>query len=354
MVNTFDRLKIIAPLDCINYNPDCSSFLYRPIADKKTRNIMFDDYNVLGNKNYGIRRSEIKQSKDQVTLDFSGKILLDNYHKLISINNIEECLYRYNKETSIDINVQKFIDNAKVINCDTTQMIYPDYDIELCMDSLLMYDTKDRCEVTRYLKKLNSGIEFNASTKREKRRLVLYDKYSAIKKNFKSDNAFLSKCKDPAKIINDCKGSLRVEQTHSTLSSIRNRFMVTENTLLNVLHSVQPVNRNFFNLVERKGKSKKNNLGFQYDLFGQSNEKKFIEVVKEIGYRGVIVKCDYDLNKIKSFCKTYSSSERSKQMNINKFKPYLKEMLEERFNEEHKSQTHEKITKHIFELIKVA
>ena len=82
------------------------------------------------------------------------------------------------------------------------------------------------------------------------------------------------------------------------------KFYKSKNKIKQVKKEVVDKDINIFCYLSKKGKialTKKNNLGFQYDLFGQSNEKKFIEVVKEIGYRGVIVKCDYDLNKIKAF-----------------------------------------------------
>ncbi len=354
MVNKFDRLKIIAPLDCIkSLDTEPNNVLYKPIVDKFTKDIIFEDYHMLGNKNYGIRRSTILESKDQVELDFSAKILLDDYNKLVSINNIEQCLERYNEVTPLKLNIQKFIDSAKVINCDTTQMIYPDHDINLCTDSLMMYDTKDRCEVTRYFKKQNSGIVFNASIQKEKRRLSLYDKYSAITKGLKTTNIFLTKCRNPQAIIESCKGSLRVEQSHSNLKPIRNRFKVTENSLLNVLHSAESVNYNFFESVERQKKVKQN-LGYQFDLFGHVEKKKISEVIKEVGYRGIVVMCDHNLEKIKAFCRTYSKSRQGFYDSLRLIRPYLQIMKEEQFQKNNNGQMSDKINKHIFELIKVA
>lgn len=352
MVNKFDRLKLIAPLDCIkSLDTDSSCVIYKPTVNK-LRQIESESWQVLGNKHYGIRRTEVNEARNEVIIDFSGKILLDDYHKLVSINNIEQCLNRYNEETPLKLNVQKFIDSARVINCDSTQNIYPDFDINLCTDSLMMYDTKNRCQVTRYFKKQNSGIEFNASIQKEKRRLILYDKYSAILKGLKSTNIFLTKCVNPQAVIEACKGSLRVEQTHSSLPSIRNRFKVTENTLLNVLHSVEPVNYNFFESVERK-KKKEQKLGYQFDLFAHVKKKKISQVIKEVGYRGVIVMCDYDLEKIKAFCRIYASSRQGFYDSLRLIRPYLQIMLEERFQEKN-GQTSDKINEHIFELIKVA
>jgi|TARA_R110001592_G_C13134982_1_gene746882 hypothetical protein len=352
MVNKFDRLKIIAPLDCIkSLDTDSNDVLYRPTVNK-SREIESESWQVLGNKHYGIRRTAVNAGRNEVTIDFSAKILLDDYNKLVSINNIQQCLNRYSEATPLKLNVQKFMDSAKVINCDTTQMIYPDYDINLCTDSLMMYDTKDRCQVTRYFKKQNSGIEFNASIQKEKRRLILYDKHSSIMKGLKSTNIFLTKCRDPQAIIDACRGSLRVEQTHSSLKSIRNRFKITENSLVNVLHSVQSVNYNFFESVERKQKQPYE-LGYQFDLFEHA-DKSILDVVKEVGYRGIVAMCDYDIEKIKSVFRSYSDEKSSRYNHLKKCRSYLKIMLEEQFQKNYKGQTSDKINNHIFELIKVA
>lgn len=354
MVNKFDRLKITAPLSCINnFDKHSEDVFYKPIVNK-SRVIEAERYQIKGNPNYGIRRTAIREDSDEVVIDFSAKILLDDYNKLVSKNNIEECLNRYNEVTPIELDVQQFLDKGKVLNCDTTQMIYPDYDINLCTDSLMMYDTKDRCKVVRYFKKQNSGLQFDASIQKEKRRLILYDKYSAITKGLKTTNIFLTKCSNPQAVIDACKGSLRVEQNHSTLKSIRNRFKVTENSLLNVLHSVETVNYNFFESVERTKKVKKN-LGYQFDLFEfAEGGKKLGEVVKEVGYRGIVAMCDYDIEKIKAVFRSYADEKSSRYSHLSKCRKYLKIMLEEQFQKNHEGQKSDKINKHIFELIKVA
>lgn len=353
MVNKFDRLKIVAPLDCIkSLDTDSDDVRYRPTVNK-LREIESESWQVLGNKHYGIRRSSVNEGRNEFTIDFSAKILLDDYNKLVSINNIEQCLDRYNEVTPLQIDVQKFIEQSKVINCDTTQMIYPDYDINLCTDSLLMYDTKDRCQVTRYFKKQNSGLVFNASILKEKRRLILYDKYSAIMKGLKSTNIFLSKCSNPQTVIEGCKGALRVEQNHCTLKSIRNRFKVTENNLLNVLSSTETVNYNFFESVERQKKVKQN-LGYQFDLFEHVETKSLLEVVKEVGYRGIVAMCDYDIEKVKAVLRSYPDKRSNYYKYLSECRKFLKVMLEEQFQKNNNGQRSDKINNHIFQLIKVA
>ena len=350
----FDRLKLVTSFDNINsFDSKSDAVRYKPTISKDNV-IESVSHEMQGFPEYGIRKTYIKETNNEIILDFSAKILLDDYNKLVSEDNIQQCIERYNEVSPLKFDVQKVIENSRVINCDTTQMIYPKYDINLCADSLMMYDTKDRCKVIRYKKKQNSGLQFDASILKEKRRLILYDKFSAITKGLKTTNIFLSKCSNPGKVMNQCKGALRVEQNHCTLKSIRSRFKVTDNNLLSVLQSEESVNYNFFKSVERQAKQKKE-LGYQFDIFEfAETDKSLRELIKEVGFRGIVVMCEFDIDRIKAVLRTYSDGKQSYYNYVNKCKEYISIMLKEQFEEENKGQKSEIINTYIFQLIKTA
>ena len=164
----FDRLKIVTSFDNINsFDSFSDAVKYRPTVNKNNE-IESVSHEMQGFPEYGIRKTYIKETNNEIILDFSAKILLDDYNKLVSIDNIQQCIERYNEVSPLQLDVSKVIQASRVLNCDSTQMIYPEYDINLCTDSLMMYDTKDRCKVVRYLKKQNSGLQFDASIQKEK------------------------------------------------------------------------------------------------------------------------------------------------------------------------------------------
>ena len=350
----FDRLKLVTSFENVkSFDRYSDAVRYKPTINKQNE-IEAVSHEMNGYPEFGIRKTYIKETNNEIILDFSAKILLDDYNKLVSIDNIQQCIERYNEVSPMQLDVSKVIEDSRVLNCDTTQMIYPKYGINLCADSLMMLSTKDRCKVTRYKKKQNSGLQFDASILKEKRRLILYDKFSAITKGLKTTNIFLSKCNNPTKVINQCKDSLRVEQNHCTLKSIRNRFKVIDNNLLSVLQSAESVNYNFFKSVKQQEKQKKE-LGYQFDLFEFAEKKRNIShLVKEVGYRGIIVMCNFDIDKIRGVLSLYADKEERTRQQFNKCKEYMNIMLREQFEENNKGQKSEEINNYIFQLIKTA
>jgi len=234
-------------------------------------------------------------NKRHLVTSFSAKILLDNYPKLISLNTIEEAITKLSKASRIKFDVQKVIDESLVLRCDSTQNLKPSYPIVDCRDALLLANTSPKCVTTIFRKKNNSGVVYNLTTGKEKRRMIFYDKEIEMTKGYASSRKFLESCEDPNKVINAMKGVFRCEVNHTSFKSIRNRFNIKGDILLKkVLSSDVKANYNFMQSATSKL--------IQLDLFAERYDgMKLCEVEKLFGQLHIAEMFHFDENLIRVF-----------------------------------------------------
>lgn len=325
--------------------------------DKKINNNgveVVNVYKINGNNNFGIRQTKIDTIKNEVVIDFSGKILLDDYTDLINANNIDKCLNTFNENSVLKLNIQGVIDDSEALNIDTTQMIYPEHTAKMCRDSLLTMQTINRCNVMGYASKRNVGLTFTSSTKKESRRLILYDKELRMLCGLKNELLFLNQCKNPSQVINKCKGSLRVEQNIRSLNSIRNRLQISDNSLQSVLTASATPNYDFLNEIKAKNQGLDFN-GEQLDLFAPVGDLNTIrELIFEVGTRGVVELCNYDLNRIRAVFRQKSDSKSNRNKYIKTIQKTMEKLKTEAFSNKNKGAKSIDINNYIFELIKTA
>lgn len=349
-----DKLKLKTPLSNIIGFDKCHPSV---TLDKKINNkneVVVNAYKINGNKNFGIRQTKIDTIKNEVVIDFSGKILLDDYTELINANNIDKCLNTFNENTALQLDIQGVLDDSEALNIDTTQMIYPKYSAKMCRDSLLTMQTINRCNVMGYASKRNVGLSFTSSTKKESRRIILYDKELRMLCGLKNELLFLNHCKNPSQVINKCKGSLRVEQNIRSLNSIRNRLQISDNSLASVLTATATPNFDFLNEI----KAKKQGLDFsgqQLDLFAPIGDRNTIrELIYEYGTRFLIEMCNYDINTIKAVFRNKSDSKSNRNKYIKNIQKTIEKLQSEAFSNKNKGAKSIDINNYIFELIKTA
>jgi len=338
-----DTIKLSMPYDVV------SSF---NINDERVINTIYTQdgsskqtIRIEGDKSFGISSSFIKNEGREVVLNMSAKCLFDNYLESININTIDEALSNYNQYSPLKVDVQKAIENSRLYICDSTQMIYPNYDLNMCKDSLLVMRTNSRCDVKPYSGRNQCGIVFNSSTKKEKRRLTIYSKELDLTKAPKSHRVFLGNCSNALKIINDSKGSFRVEQNSSGRRSILKRFDIEDNTLLNVLNSSKNPNYDYLMSISKDSK--------QLDLFLDSySDYSLSQLEKRVGIETICNRFDRDIELIRGFIKS-KVTHRNHYRHFNKYIEVISDLEKREFLERNKISS-TKINNHIFELIKTA
>lgn len=340
-MNTFDTTSLQFNSDCLlatpntTINQNVSAFMQ---VDKNgCVQLHRDEY---GLSEHGI--TYIKQKGDVIQLKFSAKVLRDDYLQGISINRIEQAIDNINQVASFQFDKNRIIESALVRTIDSTQMIYPNYALDVCCNSLLTLRTNHRCNVTKHKGKNKLGIVFDSSIKKEKRRMLLYAKYVLMMYGPKHASAFLKHCKNPNDIIKACKGSLRVEQAHTSFKSMRNRFKTIDNRLLSILNSVENVNYNY--LLDVKNSSKQ--IAFEYDNYKGMPLQKVIEYK---GLENMLIDFDFDIELIKAYVETKYQSSKSVYKALNKFKNALDMYKKKEMPALGES---EEINNHILQLIK--
>lgn len=134
---------------------------------------------------YGVT---IDYAKNTTVLEYSGKVLLDDYPSLINHTNIASCIDNINKYGVCYITTQDAIDQAYVLQCDVTKDIPAYCDIPSLYRNLTIRNNKKWC--LRDITSNRFTIENTVTTKRMKIRLLVYDKAEEMSR--KPNEEFLS------------------------------------------------------------------------------------------------------------------------------------------------------------------
>lgn len=241
--------------------------------------------NILGLKYIGIGESETQ-------LEFSAKILKQNYLSGINLNTQEQLVNEINKTGLIEFDVNGFLENAIVYRTDITDNIKPK-NIEKTLLDLKIFSANRFYDIKPH----HTGVVITSKHKRDKERLVIYDKYSEVSKPLKA-NKELEKVFD----INQAKNVLRIESNNKSFKRIRTNLDFLNNKtpyLQDVLQSERKANYNIFTkMFEIKPESKTKTYGVIQMLLELGYKQHQIE--KELGMRAIVESCNYDFEAIKT------------------------------------------------------
>lgn len=224
-MNRFDKLKVITKLDYIsNINQDFfiqyrrgETLLYHKYKQEQPyKLIIIVDYN-----------------NNELVIEFSGKILKDNYPHLIGADNIENCLSAINEMNICQLDVERVISDAIVAKCDVTK----DIEVE-DKTSLFSYVRQNLANYRKWIvRDYQDGITIEncVRTPRYKKRFILYDKARELRRA--ANNAFLSSLNNRQDVEQYFQNKLRVELNINTMLQIRELLEVEDNDLMTVLTS---------------------------------------------------------------------------------------------------------------------
>lgn len=227
----FDRVKIVTSSEYLEV-PKVSDFIV--ISNKKNGTELYK-YNSRSPYFLAIMINPISL---RASIEFTGKILLDKYPQLISIETIDECLNRINEEGICQLNVEKIIENSKVSKLDIT--IDLDIPIE-DLKNILSMAIKDPKKWIGKIRKRN-GIDIAKDVKSNstrKERISFYNKGEEL--NRSTNIPFIQKLKDPLALLNYFEGKTRVEYNLTSGVMIKKILEIDSLELLDVFSSKTPV-----------------------------------------------------------------------------------------------------------------
>ena len=176
---------------------------------------------------------EVDYRERELILEFTGKILKDDYKDLIHVNNIHTCLSNINDLDLCDLNIDGILADGEIVKADVCLDVdYPD--CKALTKSL-------RANVSNFNKYLartigdNFVIEKNVQTKSYKRRLTIYDKAKEIHKA--GNRGFLSTLDNPQLLLDYFDGKIRFELNLNSKEQIRKSLNIYDTSIGAVLNS---------------------------------------------------------------------------------------------------------------------
>lgn len=290
-----------------------------------TKNIEFNkNYNngVLTGEYYNLKKDKsipynlfigINYNSQSLTIEFSSKILLDDYPRLITKDTFKQCLNNINMLGICIIDVDSIYED-----CYITGDITIDIEYQLTDND---YSTLNRCVGNyrrfrwEYYEK--EGIRYYKDVKTQKLKdsLVIYNKEKEIVNN----KEFLSTLNNPQIVVDYFKGKTRFEVELNNESKMK-KYLDIQTTHISYV----------FN-------SKANPILLQFNkIFGEGDilDKSYIknsetyEMMKNLQY------CDGDLKKIEQELKDYNiySSRSGLTNKMKKYKQLHREMYDRAHN----------------------
>ena len=171
--------------------------------------------------------------ENELVLEFSGKILKDDYPNIINKDNIHTCLSNINDLGFCRLNIDAILHDGDVVKADVCADIeYPD------CEALTQALHIGVCNFKKYLVRnvgTNLIIEKNVQTKGRKIRLTIYDKSKEIQRA--ENRNFLFSLDNYQVLINYFCGKVRFELNLKSKEQLRNKLRILSTNILSVLHA---------------------------------------------------------------------------------------------------------------------
>jgi hypothetical protein len=321
-----DTIKIGFTEDSIkDLNTDC--FRKMPIEDMvtnvrtgeqnreltKTEYKLYKEYKNLGITKINLIEHEFGYNGE---IEFSAKILKEDYFDLININNIEKVIENVNGK-GISFN-ENFV-NGELHRIDVANLLKMDNSIDIYLSVLQSYKSNHKYDVKPYK---YQGIQFvrDVTTNERKDRLICYDKYREIKRD-KRLTDYIN--------INDFYNHLKVESNLRHFLQMR-KYFKTDNKkikLIDALNSNIPVNFNFLKDVT--------NMNFQFELLLKDTEgKNLTESEKWKGRERIIELCNRDAKLIRKYIRSKYSGKSKPTRAYKLYSELLRDMESRKVNRE--------------------
>ena len=228
---TFDRIKIKSNYKYLLDTKVKFNEMFHSRSGEKTGLFYSskDDINIPYNLYIAV--SYVKQT---LTLEFSSKILKENYPDLISRDTIKKCLTNINQLNICNIDVDSILSNGVVTSVDIT------YDADLILNDNLLDALNSQVNNYRRFKWThynNEGITFTKDVKSKDctETITLYNKEKEICTSHNKN--FLNSLSQPQQIMDYFKGKTRFEITLDTPKKIMNYLQLPDTKIFSLLNS---------------------------------------------------------------------------------------------------------------------
>lgn len=222
---TLDRIKIVAPMECV-------TILKEDAFDVKTKNNAVISMSYTQTSPYKLY-VEVDCKEKEAIIEFTGKILLDDYPKLINIDNISECFNNINRLGLCRLDIAMILGCGMICSIDVTKDI--EYQDVAGMSEWVRTNINNHRKYLVRDIKGNLVIEKNVKTRRCKRRLTIYDKGKEL--GLAENRDFLDSLSDADALLEYFKNKVRFEINLNSKQAIRDTLNIEDTSVSNVLSS---------------------------------------------------------------------------------------------------------------------
>ena len=176
--------------------------------------------------------------EQELVIEFTSKILHEDYPLLINNDTIYKCLENINSLGICYLDIPNIISAAHVVKADVTK--------DICCDKYEQLIGSLKTSITnynKYLSRVVNGtfvIEKNVISRARKLRLTIYNKDSEMQ--LKANQEFISKLANYKEMTEYFKGKVRFELNLNSMEQIRKQLNIKSTMLYDVLHTnINPI-----------------------------------------------------------------------------------------------------------------
>ncbi len=289
---TFDKLKIVADIHAIN------------VCDE-TRFEFIEKDGVLSALKYYQEHPFLLMIKvdyecGEVVIEFCGKILGNDYPKLISKDTIKQCFQAIEALGFVEVDFAAMME-AEVMKCDVTKDI-PVEDVTQVTDYIRSHIRNYQKFLCRKLKNGNVVVDKNVVSRKTKKRMTIYDKGKEMCRS--ANRPFVQKYG----LEDAFSGMCRFELNLDSKEQIRKSLRIEDTKLMTVLSAdADPINDFLNEVVEPQ------------NAVTMTDKKSYVTML-------ILKDCDYDLEKVEAKMRSFY---KSKGTSISKVMEPYKAMMEQ-------------------------
>lgn len=223
----------------------------------------------------------------EVIIEFTGKILKDDYPELINKDNIGRCFDHINLMGFCRVDANMVLEHGEVCSMDITKDV-PCTDVAALSEWLRTHIVNHRKYLARNIGG-NLTIEKNVRTKAYRRRLTIYDKEKELRRADNQD--FMASLTDPECLLSYFRGRIRFEYNLNTKQSIRQVLNIGDTTIHSILDSdARPIYDFVNDVISEDREADSACLSW--------TDRKNLALLRD---------CDMDLSKVETEIRTYAS-----------------------------------------------
>lgn len=223
---TFDKLKIVTNFKDI---ADIDTTVF--VTQTKDEEILYYKYS---QESPFCLMIQADFNKQELVIEFTGKILKEDYPQLINRNNIVKCIETINDMGICRIDTEAILAHGEVCKCDVTKDISSTQMQEIITQMKQRLSNYDKWTCAKYQ---GNGLVISNTVKtdRYKKRLSIYDKQKELNKA--CNREFLNTITNRQELLDYFQDKIRFELNIDTKAQIRLLLGVTDNRLRSVLSS---------------------------------------------------------------------------------------------------------------------